>query len=47
MSDFQAKFVGHFSPITVSRYQGALMSLDVERLWGLTEGTKDGAQKAC
>jgi len=27
-SDFQAKFVGYFSPIS------ALMSLDVERLWG-------------
>jgi len=26
--------VGHFSPISVPRYQRALMSLDVERLWG-------------
>ena len=27
-------FVGHFSPISVPRYRRALMSLDVERLWG-------------
>jgi len=33
-SGFLAKFVGHFSPIFVPRYQRALMSLDVERLWG-------------
>jgi len=33
-SGFPAKFVGHFSPISVPRYQRALMSLDVERLWG-------------
>ena len=31
-SSFQAKFVGHFSPISVPRYRRALMSLDVERL---------------
>jgi hypothetical protein len=29
---FQAKFVGHFSSISVPRYQRALMSLDVGRL---------------
>jgi hypothetical protein len=33
-SVFQAKFVGHFSPISVPHYQRALMSFDVERLWG-------------
>jgi hypothetical protein len=42
-SSFQAKFVGHFSPISVSRYRRAVMSLDVERLWGLTGGTKGDA----
>jgi len=31
---FQAKFVGHFSLISVPRYRRALMLLDVERLWG-------------
>jgi len=30
----QAKLVGHFSPISVLRYRRALMSLDLERLWG-------------
>jgi len=33
-SNFQAKFVGHFKPISVPRYQRAVVSLDVERLWG-------------
>jgi len=43
---FRQKFVGHFS-ISVPRYQRALMALDVERLWGLTDGTKGSAQGAC
>jgi len=30
----QAKLVGYFSPISVPRYQRALMSLDMEPLWG-------------
>jgi hypothetical protein len=33
-SGFPTKFVCHFSPISVPRYQRALMLLDVERLWG-------------
>jgi hypothetical protein len=44
---FQAKFVSHFLPISVPRYQRTLMSLDVERLWESTGRTKGGAKRAC
>jgi hypothetical protein len=32
--EFQAKFVGHFSPISIPRYRSVLMSFNVERIWG-------------
>jgi len=34
ITGFQVKFVGHFLPISVPCYRRALMSLDVEPLWG-------------
>jgi len=32
--EFSGKIVGHFSPISIPCYRRALMSLDVEHLWG-------------
>jgi len=44
---FSSEIVGHFSPISVPRYRRALMSLDVERLWGRRAELKGGAKRAC
>jgi len=44
---FSGEIFGHFSLISFPRYRRALMSLEVERLWGGRAELKGGAQRAC